>query len=277
MRLRASRKQFNKKFTSLLILLFLLLVFVSGYKIFEHYMDDKETQNQLDEISDLVEINEIDSSKEVVEVIEQEEEIEESSPYWTYIKMNIIDVNFNELKIINSDVKGWIQVNGTNINYPFSQANDNSFYLTHSFNKSNNSAGWIFLDYRNNLLSEDKNTILYGHGRVNQVMFSSLKNILTNGWLKDPSNFAVKISTEDQNTLWQVFSVYQIPTTSDYIQTDFKSNEEFNTFVNMLLSRSAHNFNTTVSKNDRILTLSTCYNKDEKVVLHAKLIKREAK
>ena len=55
--------------------------------------------------------------------------------------MNLINVDFNELKKINSNTKGWIQVNGTNINYPFVQAKDNKFYLTHSFDKSYNSAG----------------------------------------------------------------------------------------------------------------------------------------
>ena len=64
--------------------------------------------------------------------------------------MNLIDVDFTELKQTNSDVIGWIQVNGTNINYPFVQTNDNSYYLTHAFNKSYNDAGWVFLDYRNN-------------------------------------------------------------------------------------------------------------------------------
>ena len=43
--------------------------------------------------------------------------------------MNILNVDFSELKKINNNVKGWIQVNGTNINYPFVQSNNN---LTHS-------------------------------------------------------------------------------------------------------------------------------------------------
>ena len=73
--------------------------------------------------------------------------------------MNMIDINFNELKNINNDVKGWIKVNGTNINYPFVQSKNNKYYLTHSFDKSYNSAGWLFLDYRNN----NKNTIIYAH------------------------------------------------------------------------------------------------------------------
>lgn len=269
--------QFNKKFSSLLIIIFILLILVSGYKIIEHHLDDKNTSNQLDVINDVVTIEEIDDDQEGIEVIEQEEIVEEPNPYWDYIKMNMIDVDFNELKEINKDVKGWIQVNGTNINYPFSQADDNSYYLTHSFDKSYNSAGWIFLDYRNNISINDRNTILFGHGRVNQFMFGSLSDILTSGWLNNSSNHVVKLSTEYQNTLWQVFSVYRIPTTSDYIQTNFRSDEEFSTFVHMLLSRSAYNFNTTVSSSDRILTLSTCYNNMDKVVLHAKLIKREVK
>lgn len=90
-------------------------------------------------------------------------------------------------------------------------------------------------------------------------------------------HFVWKFKTEYENTLWQVFSVYHIPTTSDYIQTSFKDDSDFESFANMLLNRSAHNFNTTISASDRILTLSTCYDKTDKVVLHAKLIKREAK
>ena len=45
----------------------------------------------------------------------------------------------------------------------------------------------------------------------------------------------------------------------------------------MLLDRSAHNFNTTINENDKVLTLSTCFNDKEKVVLHAKLIKKETR
>lgn len=55
--------------------------------------------------------------------------------------MSLIDVDFSELLKINSSTVVWIQVNGTNINYPFVRANDNKYYLTHTFNKTYNSAG----------------------------------------------------------------------------------------------------------------------------------------
>ena len=123
-------------------------------------------------------------------------------------------------------------------------------------------------------MEDEKNTIIYAHGRNDKTMFGSLRKILTNGWLNDDDNFVIRLSTESENTLWQVFSVYRIPTTNDYIQTDFDDNQEFVDFADMLVERSAYNFKTNVSSSDRILTLSTCYNDDDKIVVHAKLIKK---
>ena len=85
------------------------------------------------------------------------------------------------------------------------------------------------------------------------------------------------MSTETENTLWQVFSVYRIPTTSDYLQIKFYSDDEYTRFLEKLKNRSVFDFNTTLTKDDKIITLSTCYNDNDKVVMHAKLIKSEKK
>ena len=57
----------------------------------------------------------------------------------------------------------------------------------------------------------------------------------------------------------------------------FESKQEYKKFLEMLLKRSSYDFKTSIKDSDRILTLSTCYNDKERVVLHAKLIKREKK
>lgn len=274
------KKKLKVKWKNLVLFLIIIIcittLIISTKYIIKWMIDSNKTEKQIEEITEIVEVEEVEEN-ENTEIIEQKEEPPKENPYWDYIKMNMINVNFNELKQKNPDTKGWIQVNGTNINYPFVQTNDNKFYLNHTFNKSYNSAGWVFLDYRNNINELSKNTIICAHGRLDTTMFGSLKNILSSGWLNNTNNYVVKLSTETENTLWQVFSVYHIPTTSDYIKVHFSSNEEFTKWAKMLLDRSAHNFNTSINENDQVLTLSTCYNDKEKVVLHAKLIKKETR
>lgn len=248
----------------------------SLYHIFIWKQEGDEIKNQVEELVDIGKPTEVvEDSNDNIEVIEQEEKIEEVNPYWEYMKMNLISVDFADLKEANSDTVGWIQVNGTNINYPFVQTENNTYYLTHAFDKSYNSAGWVFLDYRNNKNLTDKNNILYAHGRLDSTMFGSLRNALTNGWLDNKNNYVFKTSTEKENSIWQVFSVYRIPVTSDYLKISFTNDDDFLNFANMLKDRSEHKFDTSISKNDKILTLSTCYDDKLRVVLHAKLIKKE--
>lgn len=276
MRKRILKVKWKNLIAVIIFLICFIFLILSIKDVLRWKLESNKIEQQIEKIQEIVEVEEVEDTEEV-EIIEQVEEIPESNPYWDYINMNLINVDFDELKKINSNTKGWIQVNGTNINYPFVQAKDNKYYLIHSFDKSYNNAGWVFLDYRNNINSLSKNTIIYAHGRLDTTMFGSLKNILESGWLNNTNNYVVRLSTEKENTLWQVFSVYHIPTTSDYIKTEFSSIEEFKNWTNMLINRSSHNFNTSVSENDSVLTLSTCYNDNEKVVLHAKLIKKETR
>ena len=274
--IRKKRKiKWKNVFLALFVLICLVGLGTSLFNIIKWKIEAKTTNNQIETAQKVVKPVEI-INNDKIEIIEQEE-VPLDNPYWEYVQMNLIDVDFNDLKNINPSTIGWIQVNGTNINYPFVQTNDNKYYLNHSFNKSKNSAGWVFMDYRNNISVLDKNTIIYAHGRLDNTMFGSLKNILTSGWLNNKNNYIVKLSTEYENNLWQVFSVYKIKTTNDYLQISFISNESFLEFTDKLIKRSDFNFNTKVNENDKILTLSTCYNEKEKVVLHAKLIKRVIK
>lgn len=262
----------KKKIVFCFFTVFIILLNYSLLNLINWSIDNKKNALLEDKMLNITEIEETDN-KESEEIYNAPED--KNNPYWDYIKMNLINVDFTELKKTNKDVLGWIQVNGTNINYPFVQTTDNKYYLDHSIDKTYTDAGWVFMDYRNNINSDTKNMILYAHARKNTTMFGSLKNILKNNWYNDINNHVIKISTEKENTMWQVFSIYKIPTTNDYIQTEFMSDYEFNEFLQKIKNRSQFKFNTSLNSNDRILTLSTCYTNNEKVVLHAKLIKKE--
>lgn len=273
------RRKIKIKWKNIILILIIITssitLLISIFNIIKWKIDSNKTNYEITNIQENINVEEIQDT-ENAEIIEPVIEVPKENPYWDYINMNMINVDFNGLKRTNPDVVGWLKVNGTNINYPFVQSSDNDYYLTHSFNKSYNGAGWVFLDYRNNG-TNDKNTIIYAHGRSNKTMFGTLKNVLNNGWLNNTNNYVVKISTETENSLWQIFSVYRIPTTSDYLQTNFNDETEYQNFLDMIKDRSSHNFDTNVASTDNILTLSTCYNNSDKMVVHAKLIKKENK
>ena len=178
-------------------------------------------------------------------------------------------VSFDDLKKQNPDTVAWIRVRNTNINYPVVKCSNNGYYLYHSFDESENKAGWIFMDYRNRLDGTDKNIVIYGHNRRNKSMFGSLPNVLEESWYNNKDNYEMLYIDESGVHTYQVFSVYTIEDEDYYITTDF-SNDEFESFIKTLKDRSIHDFNVNVTKDDSILTLSTCSTSTYyRVVLHA--------
>ena len=267
-----NKRLFKKIFFAILIIIALGIVLgvlvYNSVLVTDWVMDKKENEEEMSEINQEVLIEEIADGENV------NPPADKSSDYWYYIKMPLMNVDISKLQKINSDTIGFLRVEGTNINYPVVQTTNNSYYINHSFKKQSNRAGWIFMDYRNNATKLSQNTIIYGHSRLDTTMFGTLKNILKTNWLNNKNNYIVKLGTATESTMWQVFSVYTIPTENYYISTSFNNNVEYQAWLNTMISRSEYDFNTTVNIKDKVLTLSTCYGSGKRVVMQAKLIKR---
>lgn len=264
------QKLTNKYVLLSLAAVFLVLLAISLHDIILWRMDSDVLQYEIAEISKVAEPREKEDSEAVNEISPP---TNPDNPYWNYIKTKLVNVDLTALKAINPDTRGWLQLAGTNINYPFVQSADNSYYLNHSFYRKYNGAGWVFLDSRNNIGALDQNSIIYAHGRIDSILFSTLKNILKSNWYENKENHIIKMSTDNHDSLWQIFSVYHVKTTSDYLAVNQPSPENNINFLNYLKGRSAVQFDVELSPEDKILTLSTCYTSEEKVVMHAKLIK----
>ena len=209
----------------------------------------------------------------IKEIVPKEEEVKMvSDDYFKYLNVSMLDVDFEDLKKQNVDTKGWLKVNGTNVNYPFVKAEDNEYYLKHSFDKSVNKKGWVFLDYRNDIDNLSDNTIIYAHGLENNAMFGSLRNTTKEKWYKNEDTHIIKIATEKNTMLFKVFSTYNIEPESFYITDNIKDDNERIEFYNTLKSRSVYDYGVTLNENDKILTLSSCYDNTKRMVVHAKLI-----
>ena len=184
-----------------------------------------------------------------------------------------IQVDFNKLKKNNPDTVGYLKVNNTNIEYVVVKTTNNDYYLTHNFNKEQNVAGWVFMDYKNTNSSNDKNTVIYGHNMKDGSMFGSLKNTLKTEWQNNKKNRTIQYITEKETLKYEVFSTYVVNEEEYYIQTDFNDEEDYSNFLNKVKSRSNYDYQVNIKTTDKVLTLSSCAGYGNKrVVLHAKLI-----
>ena len=241
-------KKKNKILITLIQIVLIAVIIFSGIKIIEWIKNNKKNKDIMSEIKENVVINnEMDSNNEEYKI------------------------DFAKLKQKNSDAIAWIKVNGTDIDFPVVKGTDNSYYLTHNFDKEKNKAGWIFADYRNKFDGTDKNIIIYGHNMKNGSMLASLKDVIKEEWYNSENNKYIALITENENCKYQVFSVYQIETEEYYLQTNILN---FKEFVEKIKGRSKKDFNVDIKETDSILTLSTCAdNTKYRVVLHAVKVK----
>ena len=134
----------KKFFLNLLTIICIVTICISSFKIYTTLRDYKKADNVYSELRDTK--NNSDNTTEATK----------------------------DLSSINSDYQFWINVEGTNIDYPVVQGSDNDFYLNHDFNKNYLPAGSIFLDYRNDF-ETDYNTVIYGHHMRNSTMFGQME------------------------------------------------------------------------------------------------------
>lgn len=244
-----------------LAVVFVFMIFSFSYSYF--YVDDNDTvyiNNEILDIQDNISENTI---------VEKEFEVNENKElnlYRKYSAIGIDNVNFEDLKLANSDTVAWIMVDGTSINYPVVQSSDNDYYLNHNYEKYLSTDGWIFMDYRNSINMDNNNTVFYGHNLTNKTSFGSLSNVFSDDWFNN-SNHYIVVLTENKKYVYEIFSYYIIEPESYYLNN--------NVDYSILKNRSLRDFNVSLDSNDKIITLSTCTddNKNRKVV-HAKLINK---
>jgi len=236
-----------------ILLLFILLVVLgfSLYKINGIKKELNDSEEIKEELIELVEIPEIPS--------------EEPS----------FEVDFEELKKINSDVIGWIVIERTQVNYPIVQGNNNSYYLNHSYDKKWNSLGSIFADYQSSNDFTDYNTFIYGHHTKNGSMFGELYKYMEESFYKENKTFYLYTPTGNYEA--EIFSAYLDSTTSESYNQSFNSIEEFNDYIELVKEKS--NYNTGVeidATKDKTITLYSCSHesnrqKTDRYYIHAVL------
>ena len=169
---------------------------------------------------------------------------------------------FSSLYGINSDVKGWLEIEGTLINYPVVQSPDNNYYLRKDFYESYSYHGIPFLDYESNI-STSKNQIIYGHNMRDGQMFADIIKYKELDFYKQHPTITFDTVIEDAE--YKIVSVFRANVLSEhgdvfnYVNfVNPADNVQTQNFLNEISRRSLINTGVDVNVDDKLLTLSTC-------------------
>ena len=254
----------------LIVMLAALAVFLySGYTLYGFYKEYKKSSDEYDNLENSYAVDQ-EQESENIDNLEDDDALqsisgqevrtvlEDGEEKTLPVLKNPID--FTQLLSVNSDIVGWLRIRALYISYPVVQGKDNDYYLHRTFEKTDNFAGCLFVNSYNMGDFTDQNTIIYGHNMKNGSMFGKLKNF------SDPEVFKKSryfwIFTPDFIYQYRIFSASVVDKTGLTYQTSF-TDDEFDQFISRAYSNSVvDNQGVTVTKEDRIVTLSTCTGDD---------------
>lgn len=257
----------------------IIAVLSFGYYAITEY-NDYHTAKELERLQKVSEVNMTnyvapDTETEASETEKQIAEIE------TEVTPPPILEEYAALHERNSEMVGWLKIDGTEIDYPVMQSGTDQadYYLSHTFDKEEDLNGTLFIDARNDIITRDTNVIIYGHNMKSGMMFGSIKKYLDEDYWKEHQT--IEFNTIYAKASYQVIAVC-------LSKVEYQDEEVFR-YYNFLKADSASDFNEYLSNiqqlmvfdetidatyGDELLTLSTCnsYTEDGRMFLVAKKI-----
>jgi sortase B len=225
------------------------------------------------EIPETIESEEVESITETeTETVRFEEETEEIEEPTEYIGTELLDMNydfenidFDTLSSINPDTIGWIHIDGTNVDYPMVQGEDNEYYSHRDIEGNNSSLGTIYLDsnnldFSNPTYALDDLNFIYGHHITNGRMFATISNYKKQSFV-DEYPFIVIYTKDGYAYKGDVFAgvLFDGVTSNLYNNYEnFESQEEFENYMEYINANSMISTDVDVEYGDKIVALVTC-------------------
>lgn len=157
-------------------------------------------------------------------------------------------VEFELLREKNTDICAWLISEGTGIDYPIVQGEDNEYYRRHLFSGDMNRFGCLYIDAAQTADFSEKNTVIYGGSQLDSIYKYARQDyydIL-------PS---MTICTPDETYTLLLYAGARTDNIEGAIKTDFADNAEFMDYLSWLKENSAFHSNVSISESDKIVTL----------------------
>ena len=244
-------------YTILVLLIILSIIYIANNLL------SKKQAIQENQLLDKIEIDEsqVEETNKTTEEIEEttQENIQETTNqnYERILKVQ-------KLQEENSDIVGWLEIEGTSINYPVLQGTDNEYYMTHNYKKQKSKNGSIFLTKDYDWSIPSSNLLMYGHNLNNGTMFQELLKYAKEEFYKEHP--IIRFTTNKEDAEYEIISVFKsrvyYKTEKNvfryYFFVNANSEAEYNEFVQNAKKASIYDIDKTAKFGDQLITLSTC-------------------
>ncbi len=188
-------------------------------------------------------------------------------------------IDFKALQEINPDVYAWIQIPGTNIDYPILQSavEADDYYLNTTIDGKSGYPGSIYTEKYNATDFSDPVTVVYGHNMKEGTMFTDLHKYTDKTFFDQ--NPYIYIYLPDRTLKYQIFAAVAFDDRYILGNYNFQDKEDFQKYLDELRSSIDGNVNNDVqvTQESTILTLSTCIGEypEQRWLVNATLVDEE--
>lgn len=180
--------------------------------------------------------------------------VEESIEQDEIQPLNYNPIKWDELKIINDDIVGWID-DGQTINYPIFQYQDNKYYLNHDLYGNESKHGSIFLNTYNDEKFCDDVSGIYGHHMKDGTMFSTICKYKDQKYFEEHQTMMLYTLNGSYEVL--LFGGVIVPNSYAFIG-NFETKDDFEIWLKNVIKNSTFTSDIEVEYGDRIIYFSTC-------------------
>lgn len=202
-------------------------------------------------------------NKDLYSKLQEEMTIDKEAEEIAQVTNKFVD-KVKELQQENEDIKGWIQIEDTNINYPLLQATDNDYYLGHNYKKEKSKYGSIFINSNCNIKDNNSNSIIYGHNLKDGQMFNDLIKYQNKEFYEKHS--IIKIITDESEEEYEIIVAFKSRVFYQdeenvfryYRYYNFEDENKYNEYINNCKKIQLYDTGKTAMFGEQLITLSTC-------------------
>lgn len=257
----------SRKLYNILIAIFAIIFLISVFMVGNYFFESTKAQSDYDEITKLMESgkNQLQSTVPFIPPVQNIPDVpdttDSSIPAETTATPTILP-EYAALYLQNDDMVGWIEIEGTKLNYPVLQTPDEKdFYLHRNFNKETSNHGAIYVQENCDVWTPSDNVVIYGHNMKDGSMFATLLKYKKQEYWQE--HRFIYFNTLLERHTYEIVAVFKTTATIgkgfDYhLFVEAENEEEFDAYVDKIKKLSYYDTGVDAEYGDKLITLSTC-------------------